>query len=133
VADEHDREHDQARQDAAGESDADRAEQPDAEPGAADGASAGARRSGAGARDDEDADRVDLKGIFRQLTAPMVESIDSRLREQVETHVDALLTTKVEAAVSDRLATVNRAIADLSRAVEDLERRVSELEAERDA
>ena len=63
--------------------------------------SAGAGKSGTDANDD-DADRVDLKGIFRQLTAPMVESIDSRLREQVETHVDALLSTKVDAAVADR-------------------------------
>jgi len=46
----------------------------------------------------------------------------------VEAHADALLDEKVSAAVSDRLATIERAIADLSRAVEALERRLSALE-----
>jgi hypothetical protein len=74
--------------------------------------------------------RTDLKGIFRQLTAPMVESFDTRLRDQVETHVDELLGPKVEAAIADRLRTVDRAIASLSRTVDDLERRVALLEGD---
>lgn len=68
----------------------------------------------------------DLKALLRQLTTPMVESLDSRLRDQIEAHVDALLTEKVDAAIRDRLSTLDRAIADLSRSLEELERRISE-------
>ena len=73
-------------------------------------------------------DGLDLRGIVKQFTAPMLESLDSRLREQVEAHVDELLTTKVEAAIADRLQTIDRAIAALSRSLDDLERRVSGIE-----
>jgi hypothetical protein len=83
---------------------------------------AGASRSG------RDGESFDLRGIVRQFTAPMIESLDARLREQVEAHADALLDEKVSAAVSDRLATIERAIADLSRTLEGLERRLATLE-----
>jgi hypothetical protein len=66
----------------------------------------------------------DLKGIVRQLTAPMIESLDTRLRDQIEAHVDELLDDKVERALADRLRTVDRAIADLSRSIAELEQRV---------
>jgi hypothetical protein len=69
----------------------------------------------------------DLKSVLRQLTTPMVESLDARLRDQVEAHVDELLVEKVDAAVRDRLSILDRAIADLSRSLEELERRISEL------
>ena len=65
----------------------------------------------------------DLKGIVRQLTAPMIESLDTRLRDQIEAHVDELLTEKLEAALADRFSTVDRAIADLSRSLDALDRR----------
>ena len=73
-------------------------------------------------------ERLDLRSVLKQFTAPMLESLDSRLREQVEVHTDELLTTKVDAAVADRLATVDRAIADLSRRLEALERTVEAME-----
>ncbi len=69
-------------------------------------------------------DGFDLKGIVRQLTAPMIESLDTRLRDQIEAHVDELLTEKLDAALADRLSTVDRAIADLSRSIDALERRL---------
>ncbi|HUD69127.1 MAG TPA: hypothetical protein VMQ40_02700 [Acidimicrobiales bacterium] len=69
-------------------------------------------------------DSFDLKGIVRQLTAPMIESLDTRLRDQIEAHVDELLTEKLDAALADRLSTVDRAIADLSRSIDALERRL---------
>lgn len=68
------------------------------------------------------ADGLDLKGIVRQLTAPMIESLDTRLRDQIEAHVDELLTEKLDAALADRFLTVDRAIADLSRSIASLER-----------
>ena len=74
------------------------------------------------------ADGFDLRGIVKQFTAPMIESLDARLREQVEAHADALLDQKVDAAVADRLATIERAIADLSRSIAALERRLEALE-----
>jgi hypothetical protein len=73
-------------------------------------------------------ERFDLRAALKQLTAPMLESLDARLREQVEAHSDELLSGKVEAAVADRLSTVDRAIADLSRALEALEQRIAALE-----
>lgn len=82
----------------------------------------------AGAGTGRDGESFDLRGIVRQFTAPMIESLDARLREQVEAHADALLDEKVNAAVSDRLATIERAIADLSRSLESLDRRLSTLE-----
>jgi hypothetical protein len=68
----------------------------------------------------------DLKSLLRQLTTPMVESLDTRLRDQVEAHVDELLGPKVDAAIRDRLSTLDRAVADLSRSLEELERRLAE-------
>jgi hypothetical protein len=100
--------------------DAERTE--DRDGGAAD---PGGTSSGASGRD---ADGFDLRGIVKQFTAPMIESLDARLREQVEAHADALLDQKVDAAVSDRLATIERAIADLSRSITALERRLEALE-----
>jgi hypothetical protein len=75
----------------------------------------------------------DLRGLFRQLTTPMVESLDTRLRDQVEAHVDELLGPKVDEAVRDRLSTLDRAIADLSRSLEQLESRLAELHGTDDA
>ncbi len=74
------------------------------------------------------ADGFDLRGIVKQFTAPMIESLDSRLREQVEAHADSVLDQKIDAALADRLATIERAIADLSRSIASLERRVEGLE-----
>jgi len=87
---------------------------------------AGDAQGAAGAGRDGDA--FDLRGIVKQFTAPMIESLDARLREQVEAHADALLDEKVDAAVSDRLATIERAIADVSRSLAAVEQRLEALE-----
>jgi hypothetical protein len=96
-----------------------------AEPSATDDAS---EEGAPGAERGHEGEPFDLRGIVRQFTAPMIESLDARLREQVEAHADALLDDKVNAAVSDRLATIERAIADLSRTLDALEQRLSTLE-----
>jgi hypothetical protein len=70
----------------------------------------------------------DLRGVVRQLTAPMIESLDARLRDQIEAHVDELLDQKVDSAIANRLQTIDRAIADLSRSVDELGRRLGALE-----
>ena len=91
--------------------------------GATDDAGANGQAGGAGTSAGT-GERLDLRAVLKQLTTPMLESLDARLREQVEAHTDELLQGKVDAAVADRLSTVDRAIADLSRAVEALERRI---------
>lgn len=70
----------------------------------------------------------ELRNLLRQLTAPVVESLDERLRGQVAAHVDTVLDEKVAAALHDRLSILDRAVADLARSVESLERRVASLE-----
>lgn len=81
-----------------------------------------AKQGAAGGRTE---DGFDLKGIVRQLTAPMIESLDTRLRDQIEAHVDELLTAKLDAALAARFSTVDRAIADLSRSLDAHERRLA--------
>jgi len=96
----------------------DPAEDPPRDPGTGEPADEGAQGAGS----------FDLRGVVRQLTAPMIESLDTRLRGQIEAHVDQLLDEKVDAALADRLQTIDRAIADLSRSLDDLGRRLGALE-----
>jgi len=62
----------------------------------------------------------DLKSRLKQFAQPLVDSLDSRLREQVDSRVDE----RVDSALSARLAVIERAIADLDRAVRALEERI---------
>ncbi|HUV57900.1 MAG TPA: hypothetical protein VMV96_03755 [Acidimicrobiales bacterium] len=62
----------------------------------------------------------DLKSRLKQFAQPLVDSLDTRLREQVDSRVDE----RVDAALSARLAVIERAIADLDRAVRALEERI---------
>lgn len=59
----------------------------------------------------------DLVARLKQLTAPLVESLDNRLGGQIDRRVDE----RVEALLRDRLAVIERAIADLDRAVRELQ------------
>jgi hypothetical protein len=69
----------------------------------------------------------DLKSRVKQFTQPIVDSLDSRLRDQVDRRVDQRveeqMDEKIDAALKDRLAVVERAIADLDRALRELEAR----------
>ena len=62
----------------------------------------------------------DLRDRLKQLAQPLVDSVDSRLREQVDERVDE----KVESILNARLAVIERAIADLDRAIKALEARL---------
>ncbi len=62
----------------------------------------------------------DLKSRLKQFAQPLVDSLDTRLREQVDARVDQ----RVDTALSARLAVIERAIADLDRAVRALEERI---------
>jgi hypothetical protein len=65
-----------------------------------------------------DAKANDLKDIFRQLTAPVVDSVDAKIREYV--------AARVEEVVSERLAPLEASLAELQQAVENLQNQKSE-------
>ena len=71
----------------------------------------------------------DLRSRVKQFTQPLVDSLDSRLRDQVDRRVDVRVDEqmdhKIDAALSARLAVVERAIADLDRALRELEGRIA--------
>lgn len=69
----------------------------------------------------ENSDKVqDLKNRLKQFAQPIVDSLDTRLREQVDARVDA----RVDATLASRLAVIERAIADLDRSIRSLELRL---------
>lgn len=62
----------------------------------------------------------ELRDLWRQFTRPLVDNLDSRLRAEVDKHVDE----RVEEILKDRLAVFERALADLDRAVKDLKKKL---------
>lgn len=68
---------------------------------------------------DTDNDRTtDLRHRIKQLTQPLVDSLDAKLRDEVDTRVVAI--------VNDRLSVLERAVADLDRGLRALEARLDE-------
>ncbi len=67
----------------------------------------------------------DIKGLLRQLVAPVIEQLDAK----VSSHLDEQVDDHIEIALSSRLATLDRAIGDLDRHLKELEARVAALEA----
>jgi hypothetical protein len=70
--------------------------------------------------DPQDNKATDLKARIKQITQPIVDSLDSRLSAQVDKRVDQ----RVEETMKDRLAVIERAVADLDRTVHQLEARL---------
>jgi hypothetical protein len=64
----------------------------------------------------------DLIARLRQMTEPLVATLDSRLSGQVDKRVDK----RVEESLKDRLTVIERAIADLDRAVQELQGRLKD-------
>lgn len=62
----------------------------------------------------------DLLARLKHLAQPLVDSIDSRLREQVDRRVD----DRVDESLSSRLSVLERAIADLDRELKEVQRRL---------
>ena len=62
----------------------------------------------------------DLLARLKHLAQPLVDSLDSRLRDQIDHRVDE----RVDATLASRLSVIERAIADLDRAVRELQDRV---------
>jgi len=63
---------------------------------------------------------ADFKQKIKQFTQPLVDSLDARLRDEIDARVDV----RVDEAVRDRLTILERAVADLDRAVRELAARV---------
>ncbi|MBW4078750.1 MAG: hypothetical protein HIU84_09650 [Acidobacteria bacterium] len=61
----------------------------------------------------------DLRSRLKQFTQPLVDSLDTKLRDQVDHRVD----DRVETLLAARLAVIERAIADLDREVRELKER----------
>ncbi len=70
--------------------------------------------------DSSDNKANDLKARIKQITQPIVDSLDSRLSAQVDKRVDQ----RVDETLKDRLAVIERAVADLDRTVHELEARL---------
>jgi hypothetical protein len=71
------------------------------------------------------ADNVqEIRRRLKQMTQPLVDSLDARLRDQVDRRVDDRVDERIEDIVDDaiaaRLSVIERAIADLDRAVRAL-------------
>jgi predicted transcriptional regulator len=67
----------------------------------------------------------DLRNRFKHLTQPFVDSLDSRLRDQidrrVDDRVDDRVQTLVDEALAARLSVIERAIADIDRVLKELQ------------
>jgi len=67
----------------------------------------------------------DLRNRLKHLTQPFVDSLDSRLRDQidrrVDDRVDDRVQTLVDEALTARLSVIERAIADIDRALKELQ------------
>ncbi len=70
---------------------------------------------------DEDTS-ASLRERLRALAQPLVDTVDARLRHQIDERVDR----RVETLLADRLAVLERAVADLDRAVRALEARLAD-------
>ena len=71
----------------------------------------------------DDADETkphDLRERLKAFAQPFVDSLDSKLRDQVDARVDQ----RVDATLAARLAVIERAIADLDRSLKELEARL---------
>lgn len=62
----------------------------------------------------------DLRARLKQFAQPLVDSVDSRLRDQIDHRVDE----RIEVSLSARLSVIERAIADLDREVRELKERL---------
>jgi hypothetical protein len=71
-------------------------------------------------KDATNAKSQDIKDRLKQFAQPFVDSLDGRLRDQVDKRVDS----RVDATLSARLSVIERAIADLDRSIKELQERL---------
>jgi hypothetical protein len=63
----------------------------------------------------------DFKDWVKQFTQPLVDSVDSRVRKQIDDRVDQ----HIEKTLATRLSVLERAVADLDRALKELQERLA--------
>lgn len=63
----------------------------------------------------------DVLTRLKHLAQPLVDSLDSRLRDQIDRRVDE----RVDATLASRLAVIERAIADVDRALKEIQERAA--------
>ena len=67
----------------------------------------------------------DLRNRLKHLTQPLVDSLDTRLRDQIDRRVDERVDDRVQTLVDEalaaRLSVIERAIADIDRALKELQ------------
>jgi len=70
----------------------------------------------------------DLRDLLRHFAQPVIESLDARLRTQIDARVDERVAETVpeavDTALADRLAVLERAVADLDRALRSITERL---------
>jgi hypothetical protein len=64
----------------------------------------------------------DLREFIKNLAAPVMETFDSKIRE----HIDSRMEAQSSPDLTDRLSLLERAVADLDRDVRELQRRLDE-------
>lgn len=70
--------------------------------------------------DSSSSDSSDLRHRLKAFAQPVLDSLDGRLRDQVDSRVDK----RVEESLTARLSVMERAIADLDREVKELQQRL---------
>jgi len=73
--------------------------------------------------DGSNAKSQDLRARIKEITQPLVDSLDARLSALVDKRVDQ----RVDETLKDRLSVIERAIADLDRTVQELKDRPSDV------
>ncbi len=69
---------------------------------------------------DPGAKAQDLRDRFKQFAQPFVDSLDGKLRDQVDKRVDH----RVDETMTARLSVIERAIADLDRSIKELQEKL---------
>jgi chaperonin cofactor prefoldin len=72
------------------------------------------------ARETDSAKPQDIRERIKQFAQPFVDSLDGRLRDQVDKRVDH----RVDETLSARLSVIERAIADLDRSIKEIQERL---------
>jgi hypothetical protein len=64
----------------------------------------------------------DIVTRLKHLAQPLVDSLDSRLRDQIDKRVDE----RVDTTLAARLSVIERAIADIDRTLRELQERLAD-------
>lgn len=66
----------------------------------------------------------DLRSRLKQFTQPLVDTLDSKLRDQVDKRVDDRVEDRVKEILASKLSVLERALADLDREIRELKEKL---------